>query len=49
MAHMADKLTRVVEYGEEVAKPLAASKLVVNWKKLIDRRLKGYTVWTGRR
>jgi hypothetical protein len=49
MTHMSDRLTRVIEFGEEVAKPVAASKLVATWKKLIDKRLKGYPVWTGRR
>jgi ppGpp synthetase/RelA/SpoT-type nucleotidyltranferase len=49
LVHKAEQITAVLENGKEVLQPLLASKLVKSWKRVIDKRLRGYAVWSGRR
>ena len=47
--HKAEQITAMLENGKEVLQTLMATKLVKSWKRVIDKRLRSYTVWTGRR
>ena len=49
LVHKAEQITAVLENGKEVLQPLMATKMVKSWKRVIDKRLRCYTVWSGRR